>query len=192
MHPQSWREAALAVRGQEGEVVHEYVSVRRNWLMKIMGCAGFLVMLRPVTAANPFALTGLSVLWAFIVGTFGNTPFKYAAYLADLIFNGIVFNQYKHEPNTHGRATVYADRMAEYGIGISIALFATIPHPWYAPPPPPPLLFVPASLCNAHQASIRYSAASKAQKKFSGLCSFKRHSNMSHCFAMPNTLCYGV
>ena len=87
-------------------------------------------MLRPATAANPYALAAISTFWAFIVGTFANGPLKYAVYLADLIYNGIVFNQYYDTPDHHGQATVYADRMAEYAIGIAIALIATIPHPW--------------------------------------------------------------
>ncbi|KAK9818671.1 hypothetical protein WJX74_002507 [Apatococcus lobatus] len=106
-------------------------SILRAAFAGISGTLGFLVMLRPVTASSPYALAAISTVWAFIVGTYGNSPLKYAVYLADLIYNGIVFNQYDDAPDHHGKATVYADRMAEYAIGIAIALIATLPHPWY-------------------------------------------------------------
>ena len=49
----------------------------------LAGCLfGYLVMLRPVTASQPYALGALLPTWAFAVGLLGLTPYKYASLLA--------------------------------------------------------------------------------------------------------------
>ena len=48
-----------------------------------LGCVfGYLVLLRPQTAGNPYALTALLCAWSFLCGLTNFTRFRYGAFLA--------------------------------------------------------------------------------------------------------------
>ncbi|KAK9809682.1 hypothetical protein WJX73_004536 [Symbiochloris irregularis] len=107
--------------------------VFRLLITAIAASIGLAIMHGHPLASNPYGLTALSCAWAFFVGSFALTPFKYAAFLAVMIFNAMIFSQfsYTRAPGAHGTTAYYISRVSEYSIGICVALIFTLLDPWY-------------------------------------------------------------
>ena len=84
-------------------------------------------------ATNLYALTALTCTWALLGGTLVQTNFRYASYLAVMIFNALIYSQfsYARTPGATGTLHYYTARLSEYGIGIALALLATLADPWW-------------------------------------------------------------
>lgn len=83
-------------------------------------------------ATDPYTLTALACAWAFLAGHLMLTPFRYACFLAVLVFNAMIYNQFSYVriPGATGTKHYYVARLSEYGLGITIALVWTMVDPW--------------------------------------------------------------
>ena len=96
-------------------------------------CAGFGIMHNSSLASNPYGLTALSCTWAFVCGAIALTAFKYASFLAYLIFVAMIYNQFSYArvPGATGTKHYYTARLSEYGIGMAVAFIFTLLDPWW-------------------------------------------------------------
>ncbi|KAK9815248.1 hypothetical protein WJX72_000626 [[Myrmecia] bisecta] len=96
------------------------------------GVFGFLVMLRPSVATNPYALTAIVCTFTCMCGFLTMTQFKYAVYLTLITSDALILCQYTVRPDSHGNPQYFYARVAMVSGGVVVVYLIDLVMPWYA------------------------------------------------------------
>eukprot|EP00891_Asterochloris_glomerata_P005375 jgi/Astpho2/5375/fgenesh1_pg.00075_%23_46_t len=104
-----------------------------RFLGSVVGAVvGFLAMLNTATATNPYVLSIVLFVFAWLCGLLNYTKWKYAAFLALYTDAVLILAQYSPEAGAHGRAQYLGARMADISMAIAACMVLSLLQPWFA------------------------------------------------------------
>eukprot|EP00884_Botryococcus_braunii_P019997 jgi/Botrbrau1/6681/Bobra.0202s0022.2 len=97
----------------------------------IGGTLGYFLMLNHDLATNPYALSALLGVCAFVAGTLTGKPYKYAVILTMITMNSIVLCQYNPEGKGTGSVHLYIVRIVDICVAVAAVFLIEFILPWY-------------------------------------------------------------